>query len=401
MAIVKVKFRPSTVAGKEGAIYFQIIHKGLVRQVTIPSRLFSREWNVRAGRIVVADDSRRESLRAVQADINRGVCRLRSVIRGLDDSMADYTADDVVSAYLKRNKELSFYGFMDRIITQKRLMGRARTSEAYVAALRSVMQFRRNRDFLLDEINSDMLLKYEGFLQTKGLTKNSSSFYMRIVRAVYNLAVEEKLVTQCHPFRCVYTGIDKTVKRSIPLDAVRRIKDLDLSTRPALDFARDMFLFSFYTRGMSFVDMAYLRKDCLENGTIVYRRRKTGQLLFIRWEECMQRVIDKYRTAGAATPYILPILGHRSEENRVRYKNALYRVNRNLKEVARLACVDFPLTMYCARHSWACIAMNKHIPVSVISEGMGHNSEMTTRIYLASMDKTVIDDANGLILDDL
>lgn len=115
----------------------------------------------------------------------------------------------------------------------------------------------------------------------------------------------------------------------------------------------------------------------------------------------MQRVIDKYRTAGAATPYILPILGHRSEENRVRYKNALYRVNRNLKEVARLACVDFPLTMYCARHSWACIAMNKHIPVSVISEGMGHNSEMTTRIYLASMDKTVIDDANGLILDDL
>ena len=45
--------------------------------------------------------------------------------------------------------------------------------------------------------------------------------------------------------------------------------------------------------------------------------------------------------------------------------------------------------------------MNKHIPVSVISEGMGHNSEMTTRIYLASMDKTVIDDANGLILDDL
>ena len=159
------------------------------------------------------------------------------------------------------------------------------------------------------------------------------------------------------------------MKRSIPLDAVRRIKDLDLSSRPALDFARDMFLFSFYTRGMSFVDMAYLRKDCLENGTIVYRRRKTGQLLFIRWEECMQRVIDKYRTAGAATPYILPILGHRSEENRVRYKNALYRVNRNLKEVARLACVDFPLTMYCARHSWACIAMNKHIPVSVISEG--------------------------------
>lgn len=401
MAVVKVKFRPSAVAGKEGAIYFQIIHKGLVRQITTRFRLFSGEWNARTGRIVVADEGRRDCLRAVQTNINRSVYRLRSVIRGLDDSMADYTADDVVSAYLKRNRELSFYGFMDKIIAQKQLMGRDRTSETYLAALRSVMQFRRNRDFLLDEIDTDMLLMYEGFLRTKGLTKNSRSFYMRIVRAVYNLAVGEKLVTQSYPFRSVYTGIDKTVKRFIPLDAVKRIKNLKLSSRPALDFARDMFLFSFYTRGMSFVDMAYLKKECLQNGMLVYRRRKTGQLLFIRWEECMQKVIDKYQAADAVTPYILPILGHGGEGDRKCYKNALYRVNRNLKSVARMACVDVPLTMYCARHSWACIARNKRIPVSVISEGMGHNSEMTTRIYLASMDKTVIDEANKRILNDL
>ena len=54
-----------------------------------------------------------------------------------------------------------------------------------------------------------------------------------------------------------------------------------------------------------------------------------------------------------------------------------------------------------SRHSWASIAKSKNIPISVISEGMGHDSEETTRIYLASLDGSVIDKANSIILKDL
>lgn len=61
----------------------------------------------------------------------------------------------------------------------------------------------------------------------------------------------------------------------------------------------------------------------------------------------------------------------------------------------------WPLTMHCARHCWASIAKSKNIPLSVISEGMGHDSEETTRIYLASLDTNVVDKANSLILKDL
>ncbi len=57
-----------------------------------------------------------------------------------------------------------------------------------------------------------------------------------------------------------------------------------------------------------------------------------------------------------------------------------------------------PLTMYVARHSWASVARGKHIPLSVISEGMGHDSEKTTLIYLAALDTTVIDKANMVVL---
>lgn len=116
---------------------------------------------------------------------------------------------------------------------------------------------------------------------------------MRILKAVYNRAVENGLTGQ-NLFKSVYTGVEKTLKRAIHLNDIRRIKRLDLSLKPHLDFARDMFLFYFYTRGMSFVDMAYLKKGDIANGILTYRRKKTGQQLFIRWEKCMQEIIKLF-----------------------------------------------------------------------------------------------------------
>ena len=68
---------------------------------------------------------------------------------------------------------------------------------------------------------------------------------------------------------------------------------------------------------------------------------------------------------------------------------------------AELSNLNVPLTMYVVRHSWASIARSKHIPLSVISEGMGHDSEATTQIYLASLNAAVFDRANNLILKGL
>ena len=93
------------------------------------------------------------------------------------------------------------------------------------------------------------------------------------------------MTAQNYLFRHVYTGVDKTVKRAIPIKSIKALKEMDLAMNSALDFARDMFLFSFYTRGMSFVDMAYLKKTNLQNGILTYRRRKTGQELSIKWEK--------------------------------------------------------------------------------------------------------------------
>lgn len=292
----------------------------------------------------------------------------------------------------------SFFKFMEDVVVQLHRLGRERTAENYTAALKSFMRFCNGGNVLMDEIDSDMMMEYEAYLKANGIAMNTVSFYMRILRAVYNRAVEKGLTEQCKPFRHVYTGIDKTVKRAIPIESIRRIRDLDLSLKPSMDFARDMFLFSFYTRGMSFIDMAYLKKRDLQNGILSYRRRKTGQQLFIRWEKCMQGIVRKY--PAYETEYLLPII--RTESNELRqYRNALRLVNSKLKEMSAMAGLQTNLTMYVSRHSWASIAKSKNIPLSVISEGMGHDSETTTQIYLASLDSSLIDKANEIILKNL
>ena len=299
----------------------------------------------------------------------------------------------------KQKTEQSLFHFMQDIITQLKLLNRVRTSETYAATLNSFMKFRDRKDILLCEIDSDTMMLYEAWLKRKSVCPNTISFYMRILRAVYNRAVGKKLVEQKHPFKHVYTGIDKTFKRAISLQKIQEIKQLDLSAEKQVAYARDLFLFSFYTRGMSFVDMAFLKKEDLQNGVLVYRRRKTGQLLSIKWEVPMQDIVDKYDTAG--TPYLLPLIKANGRDEWRQYKSASHLVNRKLKRVGDLLDLPVKLTMYVARHAWASIAKSKNVSMSVISEAMGHDSEMTTRIYLSTLDTSLVDRANELILQSL
>lgn len=398
MASVKVKFRPSTVADKEGTIYYQVIHNRVIRQIKTDYRVFGEEWNEKSGVVILSANGRTDILRSIKERIGWDVKRLKAIIKRLESSGNSFTADSIVEEYQEAIRKQSFFRFMEGIIARLKQLNRERTAENYAATLNSFMRFRQGNDIQLDEIGSDLMMEYEAYMKAKGIAMNTVSFYMRILRAVYNRAVEKGLTEQCNPFRHVYTGIDKTVKRAIPLKAIKRIKGLDLSRNTSLDFARDMFIFSFYTRGMSFIDMAYLKKKDLQNGVLSYRRRKTGQQLFIKWEKCMQEIVGKYQKDGA--DYLLPIIKKAGDEQR-QYRNALRLVNNKLKEIATMAGLQVNLTMYFSRHSWASIAKNKNVPLSVISEGMGHDSEATTQIYLASLDNSLVDKANEMILKDL
>lgn len=397
MASIKVKFRPSTVADHEGTIYYQILHERKPRQLLSEYHVFQSEWDESRAMVVTTQNRERKAfILSIRERIRWDVERLTKIVRKLDGNGLQYTADDVIDEFNRYAQEYSLFNFMESIIIKLKQNGKVRTSETYTSALNSFKKFRKDEDIMLDCLNSEVMEAYEAWHQSRGVAPNTISFYTRILRAVYNRAVEEDIVENKNPFRHVYTGVDKTIKRALPLPIIKKIKALDLSLTPALDYARDMFMMSFMLRGMSFIDMAFLRKTDLQNGYVTYRRRKTGQKLVIEWTNEMQLILDKY--PENASDYLLPVIRNPGTNERCTYHNMGYNINHSLKAVAKVVGVTIPLTLYVARHSWASIAKSKGIPLSVISEGMGHDNEATTQIYLASLDTSAVDKANSLII---
>ncbi|MDE6076322.1 MAG: site-specific integrase [Muribaculaceae bacterium] len=400
MTSIKIKFRSSTVADHEGTIYYLIIHDRKSRQLFTTYHVYPTEWDDKRSMVVTTKKSLRKSfILSIKERVRWDVERLTKIVRKFDNSGFPYMVDDIIDEFNRYANEYSLFNYMEGIIIRLKQNGKIRTSETYAATLNSFKKFRKDEDLMLDCLTCEIMESYEAWQKNRGNSMNTISFYTRILRAAYKRAVEDEVIEDRNPFRRVYTGIDTTVKRALPLPVIKKIKALDLSLIPEQDFARDMFLMSFMLRGMSFVDMSYLKKTDLANGYITYRRRKTGQQLTIEWTKEMQRILDKYEENGS--DYLLPIIRKVGVNDRCVYRNVGYNINHNLKRIAKKVGVSIPLTLYVARHSWASVAKAKGVPVSVISEGMGHDSETTTQIYLASLDTSMVDKANSLILKSL
>lgn len=175
-----------------------------------------------------------------------------------------------------------------------------------------------------------------------------------------------------YPFRSVYTGVERTRKRAIREDIMVRLQKLNLADSAPLAFSRDLFIFSYCTRGMAFVDIAYLKKE---------------------------EIIKRYEPYVYNSPYLFPIITSNNPEEAYRqYQTALGYHNRKLKKLGKLTGENLRLSSYTARHSWATVARNHNVPLSIISAGMGHTSEKNTLIYLESVENSLIDKADEGIL---
>lgn len=398
---MKVKFRPSAIAGRPGSIVYLITHRRIVRQITTDYKIYSNEWDAKHSVIVPVPDNaiRMKVLQSINQKLHWDLERLRRVILCFEHRLKDYSSDEVIGEFQRLTKESSLFCYMGNVIVRLQRLNRIGTANNYRAALGGFRRFRNNEDVMLETIDHILIEEYQSYMKQQGLALNSISFYMRILRAVYNRAVGEGLVQDRKPFRTVFTGMEKTVKRAISVKDIRRIKELELSVRPSLEFARDVFMFLFYCRGMSFIDAAFLKKTDIRDGILSYRRHKTSQLLRVKVVSQISELIGKY--SEEKSPYLLPIITFSGNNERKQYEAVLRRVNNALKIIARMAKLRIPLTTYVTRHTWATIAKSKNISVNIISDALGHDSISTTQVYLASIDATAIDKANDLIIKDL
>lgn len=399
MASVRIKFRPSTVEGKEGTLYFQIIHKRVTRTVFTDCRVFTSEWdNVSSSVITVGTDERKTYLEMVASKLKWSLERFTKIIAGKEKEKADYTVDDIVSEYNRQPDCPTFFTFIRSMIAKKTAAKRDGTAKTYRDSLASFSSFRNGKDITFYDLNEDIINQYEAWMKDRGLKRNSSSCYLRTLKTLYLKAVELELTEDKDIFRHVFTGFATTTKRAISIDAIKAIRKLNLENNPALAFARDMFMLSLYLQGMAFVDIAYLKKSDIRNGQLQYSRKKSGQTLTISWEKPMQEIVDAYSHLTKDTPYLLPIITKQDGMERKQYEKAEHNVNRNLKKIGEMAGLHIPLTTYVARHSWASIMRDMGNDITVVGKGLGHSDIKTTQIYLSTIDNSTIMRANKRFL---
>lgn len=301
-------------------------------------------------------------------------------------------------AIAKRNDMLTY---MEKVIAEKKAADKFRTAETYQTTLNRWRDFLRGdgkhdgRALYWDEMTPRLVCAFAKYLDKRRVGKNTQSFYFRILRATCNSARRNGQAVAENLFTDVYTGKAKTKKRALRMADIRRISAAETISEKE-SFARDMFVFSFITRGMAMVDIAHLTVSNILNGRLTYKRHKTESVVSMAWIPEMQRIVDRY--GKSCQSFLFPIIHNLSSEARDEYKKIQLRINYQLKCLGRRLGLPIPLTMYVARHSWATIAKASGVPTAVISDAMGHASERTTQIYLDSIDEGRIDAANQEIV---
>lgn len=279
------------------------------------------------------------------------------------------------------------------------LINKTRTLLAYRTVQNSILLFVQTDPELKEIFCFEFIHTFEEHLQRQGKKRNTISFYMRMLRSLYNKAVAQHYCSYTpNLFAYVFTGLDPTTKRAISPGIIYQIEHADLSDNFALEFARDMFMFCLHTQGMAFVDLAYLKKSDIQNGCIGYRRKKTNSYIFIPINKKAKKIISKYAAFTQNCEFVFPIITSKLKDERTQYLSALRRQNRALEKITKRLQIKEKVTTHCARHTWATIASNNKIPTRTIKQALGHQNEKTTEIYLGNASIKELNKA-GYIVD--
>ena len=282
-------------------------------------------------------------------------------------------------------------------------LGKFNSAHKHKSAL-AMLETYKSAKIALEAVDMGYLKGFELFLRERGNNNNSIATRFAIFKAIYNKAIKEGVITpKQNPFILYKVGSlwTPTRKRAITKDEIQKIVDLEIPHNRRLYYkglARDLFLFSYFTAGMNFNDIARLRHKDIIGERVYYSRHKTQKLLSFKLTPQTQEIIERYSShIYDGEDYIFPILnkGVHVAEQQVfnRFVKSLRKVNSALKEIGKDIGLQFPLTTYVARHTFATILKRSGVNVAIISESLGHSDLATTQIYLDSFENEQLDKA--------
>lgn len=400
--MISIKIRMNVSREDKNGRYplvIQVIRGRRKREIYTPYRLHKKEFNpeketLRAGS---RKKERVDYIRQAIEHTTKMKEMIATICNALHARRKDFTVEDIVMMYARYNDLNNLFVFADYLTEELRKEGKIGTSLNYQSAISAFSEFLDDPLFTFNKMTPQLVEQYYMYLKHKKCKPNTKWAYLYQLRAIFHKAIKMGLVSpDSDPFGDFGFKKEKTPKRAIAGSQIQQIEEVDLSAKNELvRLARDIFMFSFYARGIAFVDMCYLTNKNLRSNILSYRRKKTGQFLEMKVEPPLQQLIDKY--ADPTSPYLLPML--RQDDSYKAYRIIQRKLNKRILQVGQMLEFSFPLTFYVARHTWASLAQEAGIPISVISPCLGHDNEATTRVYLALINQNVLDEANNRVLN--
>lgn len=288
---------------------------------------------------------------------------------------------------------------MCRVIRSLEEEGRFGTARVHGSTMRAFESFVGHKRFRIEQLDRRVLSAFEFYLVSGNRQWNTVSTYMRVLRAVYNRAVDAGVAPYSHRlFVGVYTGTRSDRRRALDPKDLSHLFHAEIPSRQ-LSRTRDYCRLMFAMRGIPFADLVYLRKCDLQGNTLCYRRHKTGTSMVVELGPSILALVNRLRSKDASSPWLFPFLdrGDDARSYYHLYRNAINTFNCRLAKLAKRLDLGH-LSTYTIRHSWATTAYHNDVHPGIISQALGHSSILVTEHYLKPFMQVRVNAANLMVL---
>jgi integrase len=372
-------------------IIFRITHNRNNYSINSGVAVLAHQWNDKKSEI----NKLHPNANIINLKITQQYFKIQKVILQLDDEFSMEQLRIMIDDNPKKRLNTTFKSFADKLIAQMIETNKTGNALVYQTAVNQLMVCVNNDQLLFSDIDYALLEKFSNYLIKKGLRVNTISNYIRTVRAIYNKAIKLKVVERSYyPFHDFSIKSEKTAKRAISKDDIIKLRQLNLEANSTAERSLKYFLLSFYLRGISFTDLAYLKQSNIIDGRVVYKRRKTHKNYSIKLFPEAQTLFEQLHADGSN--YFLPILSNDTQEDSIETKKVIRQfiktTNKYLKRMSEQVGLSSPVTTYTSRHSFGTIAKRLGYSNELIAEALGHEyGNKITNIYLDSFDTNVLD----------
>lgn len=404
MHSVKIKlFKGKNLRNGHHPVVLQVIDNRKTHRISLGIKARQEEWVEELGRFSKENRSWRKQNQVLEHfELKAEKIQSDLVLEGKPFSFELFR-----SRFTAGKKQTGVLAYLEKHVTRLKDQGKLSSHSNYRSTLSVLRQFLDGKEISFYSIDYEFLVELEGYLFARGCSPGGINHHMRNIRAIFNDAIRrEYCEASYYPFSDKHNANgyslsrvkSKAKPRALSELELTRLKALDITDYPHLMDSYNYFLFSYYTRGMNFGDMARLKNQSIMGGRIVYRRKKTDTEFSIKVTPEIKSILGYFKQAE--TDYVFPILdlSHQTElQQRNRIHKCLRKLNLDLREIGQLIDCSVPLTSYVARHSWASMLKKKGVSTELISEGLGHSEITTTKAYLSNFNQDELDQTASVL----